>query len=385
MTHLWLAAWDQVGRCLSTSVEAGECTNGRAAVVLRSDSAEVKVLVGGGHLSSIRGTNLPAGVEDVNPLWSPPWQTADPSLRRLLGPKVGDGLEGQLLSCIAGHNLCADVFGAHTPGEVERAGLCFHGEAGLVQWEVTDVHESSVTMSAHLRHTCLNIARTYTLKGHICEVEEQITNLCGFERAMGRSQHVTLGEAFLAGGVNFRTNCTNGMTWPDPELPPSSQWATGEEFSYPNVPRKDGGFDDWRVYPRHEVNSDLLTMCVNPEDSYGWFVAERNGSDGASTLALAYAWEREAFPWLMTWEENYGRDHAPWSSATLCRGLEFGSYALAMSRRWCVETGSLFGIPTYEWLDAYETKSTKFRLSIQAIGAEVKQQELTGTALTGLS
>ena len=123
-------------RSLSTSIEAGQCSDGRPAVVLRSDRAEVKVMVGGGHLSSIRSTDLPAGVENVNPLWSPPWKTVDPSLRRLLGPQIGDGLEGQLLSCIAGHNLCADVFGGHSAGEVERAGLCFHGEAGLVQWEV---------------------------------------------------------------------------------------------------------------------------------------------------------------------------------------------------------------------------------------------------------
>jgi len=72
------------------------------------------------------------------------------------------------------------------------------------------------------------------------EVEESITNLCGFERAMGRSQHVTLGSEFLSKGVTFSANCDKGLTRPDPELPPSSQWATGTEFTYPDVPRKDG-------------------------------------------------------------------------------------------------------------------------------------------------
>ena len=131
-------------------------------------------------------------------------------------------------------------------GEVE-AGLCFHGEAGLVQWEVTEFDESSVTLAAHLRHTCMDVTRKYTLDGHVCEVEESITNLCGFERAMGRSQHVTLGSEFLTppagsalNGVVFSANCDKGLTWPDPELPPSSQWATGTEFTYPDVPRKDG-------------------------------------------------------------------------------------------------------------------------------------------------
>ena len=72
------------------SVAAGE-VSGLPAVVLSSDEIEVGVLTGGGHVASIRAKNLPSGVEDVNPLWQPPWQTSDPSLRRLLGPAIGDG------------------------------------------------------------------------------------------------------------------------------------------------------------------------------------------------------------------------------------------------------------------------------------------------------
>ena len=147
------------------------------------------------------------------------------------------------------------------------------------------------------------------------------------------------------------------------------------------MPRKDGGVDDWHQFPRRDVNSDLLTMRVSPEKSHGWFVAKR-GDPNCARLALAYAWETDAFPWLMTWEEMYGRDHAPWSSRTLCRGLEFGSYALAMSRKWNVEKGTLFDTPTFEWLDAYETKSTKFHLSIQAL--EAGQPTPKGCVLTGL-
>ena len=48
----------------------------------------------------------------------------------------------------------------------------------------------------------------------------------------------------------------------------------------------------------------------------------------------------------MTWEENHAREQAPWSNRTLTRGLEFGSYALAMGRRWCVEKGKMFDTPT---------------------------------------
>ena len=111
----------------------------------------------------------------------------------------------------------------------------------------------------------------------------------------GRSQHVTLGAEFLTAptgseqrGISFSSNCDRGMTWPDPELPPSSQWATAAEFTYPDVPRKDGLSDDWRQYPRTDVNSDLLTMRVSPDSPHGWFVAERGAAD-APRLALACA------------------------------------------------------------------------------------------------
>lgn len=59
---------------------------------------------------------------------------------------------------------------------------------------------------------------------------------------------------------------------------------------------------------------------------------------------------------------------APWSSRSLTRGMEFGSYALAMGRRWNVEKGTLLDTPTFEWLDAFEEKSTDFWISLQAVG-----------------
>ena len=52
------------------------------------------------------------------------------SCRSFSLPQASNDLEGQLLFGIAGHNICLDVFGAHSAGEV-AAGMAFHGEAGL--------------------------------------------------------------------------------------------------------------------------------------------------------------------------------------------------------------------------------------------------------------
>ena len=44
--------------------------------------------------------------------------------------------------------------------------------------------------------------------------------------------------------------------------------------------------------------------------------------------------------------------------------LLFRADAMPMGRKWNVEKGVLFDVPTFEWLDAYETKATTFWLTM---------------------
>ena len=113
---------------------------------------------------------------------------------------------------IGGHNLCCDVFGAHSEGEVKRAGLSFHGEAGLREWEVTAVDDASVTMKCRLYQSQLEVSRTFTPApdgSAVIKVTERLKNLVGTDRAMGRSQHVTLGAEILKGGVRAIARATS--------------------------------------------------------------------------------------------------------------------------------------------------------------------------------
>ena len=332
----------------------------RQAVALSNDHIELIVLTGGGHIAAIR--NAGGG---VNALWEPHWPTVDPNLRSFIDTDVfGDSLEGRLLSSIAGHNLCIDVFGEQSPGECD-AGLTFHGEAGMVVWSSAESgHDDGAAwfvLTTQLPNTCLEVERRYSLgdDARTVDVEETITNLVGFERAMGRSQHATLGADFLRGGALFSCNADRGHTWQKPH-DEAATWAVDADFTYPDVPNADGSTSDWRHYPRVDSNSDLCTQRINPADAHGWFVAAQN----AHHQAVVYNWERDAFPWLMTWEENYARTPIPWNCKELTRGMEFGSYAYATSRRHLVELGTLLDTPTYEWLDACETKITSFSISL---------------------
>ena len=114
--------------------------NGQPAVEVGNEAISMTVLTGGGHIASIQA----AGVT-LNPLWEPPWTTTAPSLRKLgasscdFSQDPAHRLESELLTCICGHNLCCDVFGSHSKGEVEQGGASFHGEAGLHTWDVVEV------------------------------------------------------------------------------------------------------------------------------------------------------------------------------------------------------------------------------------------------------
>ena len=157
----------------------------------------VAITTGGGHIASVTNPQCTASGGLVNPLWQPPWPTAPPSLRRLQSllpdfatDDAADNAEAELLSSILGHNLCLDVFGAHSEGEREYGGACFHGEAGQVEWEVTSVDADAghVELRALLPNAQLMVTRSVSASpcgAPVVRVEERLTNLTGVDRALG--------------------------------------------------------------------------------------------------------------------------------------------------------------------------------------------------------
>ena len=99
---------------------------GRQCVQIGNGELTLGVMTGGGHIAFVRATGDEGGGggdDDAgSPLWQPPWPTCDPAASAAADPSVfGDGLEGRhLLSHIMGHNLCLDVFGAHSKAGLGR-------------------------------------------------------------------------------------------------------------------------------------------------------------------------------------------------------------------------------------------------------------------------
>ncbi len=89
---------------------------GRRASSIENEAVRVTVLHEGGHIAEI--LHKPTG---VNPLWTPPWPTIEPSTYDLrLHPEYGADAESKLLSGIMGHNLCMDTFGPPSAGRSRR-------------------------------------------------------------------------------------------------------------------------------------------------------------------------------------------------------------------------------------------------------------------------
>src|SRR5260370_20396654 len=88
---------------------------GRRATSIENETTRVTVTHEGGHIAEILDKQ-----SGVNPLWTPPWDSIEPSTYDLQKhPEYGADSESKLLAGIMGHNLCMDIFGP--PSEAEAA------------------------------------------------------------------------------------------------------------------------------------------------------------------------------------------------------------------------------------------------------------------------
>jgi hypothetical protein len=300
---------------------------GRRATSIENELVRITVLHEGGHIAEI--LDKPSG---VNPLWTPPWESIEPSTYDARKhPEYGADAESKLLSGIMGHNLCMDIFGGPSAEEA-AAGLTVHGEASVAVYEVTAV-DGELTERARLPQAQLRVERRIRLAGRIVEIAEAVENEAITDRPIAWTEHVTLGPPFLEKGVTeFRAPVTQSQVL-------------------------EKGCGDLRRYTDAPVSGGFTTHLMDPARDTAFFVAW----SPRSRLALAYIWRRADFPWLGGWEENYSRTGAPWNGRTLTRGMEFGASPMPETRRQMIARGSLFGVPAFRWIPARTRVEVSYR------------------------
>ena len=316
---------------------------GRRAAAIENRDLRVTVLEEGGHVAEIRDK-----ARGVNPLWTPPWPSIEPSAYDPARDTVyGSTGEAKLLAGIMGHNICLDIFGGPS-AEEEAAGLAAHGEAPVSRFTLSGSSASDLVITTQLPMAQLRFERRITLIDRAVRFEETIENVTGTDRPIGWTQHVTLGPPFLEkGSTEFRASATQSKVFESP-FGTADYLESGGVFEWPHAPRAGGGTADLRTFTSAAESSGYTSHLMDRTREHAFFAAFSR----AAGLAFGYVWERAAFPWMGIWEENLSRKGTPWNGRTLTRGMEFGVSPFPESRRQMIERGPLFGVPTFRWVPA---------------------------------
>ncbi len=335
---------------------------GRRAVTLQNEHLEITVTVEGGHIAAI--TDKASG---VNPLWSPPWPSMEPSAYDpAKHPEYGLNAESKLLAGILGHNLCLDLFGG--PSEEEAAaGMTVHGEAPVGLYEIT-ASGDTLTQRTVLDQAQLAFERKIRLAAgtRTAQIVETVENLSAWDRPIGWTQHVTLGPPFVERGkTEFRASATKSKVVESDFTGGKGYMKPGAEFMWPLVPCLDGSHVDMQTFVDLEVSGAFSTHLMDPSREDAYFAAWHPGC----RLALAYVWKQSDFPWLGIWEENRSRDSAPWNGVAVTRGMEFGASPFPETRRAMIDRGGLFGVPGYRWAPARSKVQVEYAATLAPAGS----------------
>jgi len=316
----------------------------RKAVQMESGAVRVTMLVEGGHIAEL--LHKPSG---VNPLWTPPWPSIEPSsYDPSKHPEYGLNSESKLLAGIMGHNLCMDIFGGPSDAEA-AAGMTVHGEAAVAAYDVT-VNGGVLRARAAFPQSQLRFERTISfLSPNAVRIAEEVENLTAWDRPIGWTQHVTLGDPFAEPGVTqFRASATRSKVIEQDFAGGKGYMQTGAEFDWPHVPAIGGGVVDMRTFPALAVSGAYSAHLMDPSREQAFFLA----FSPRLKVLMGYQWKRTDFPWLGIWEENRCRTSPPWNGKAITRGMEFGVSPMPETRRRMVERGPLFGAPGFRWIPA---------------------------------
>ena len=323
----------------------------RRAATIANDALRVTVLEEGGHIAEFADR-----ASGVNPLWTPAWPSIEPSqYDPARHAEYGGGVDGPLLAGIMGHNLCLDMFGG--PSEEEAAaGLPVHGEISTARFDIESSGHLALRMHAQLPEAGLAFERQLDLENRTLRVRERVTNRRATDRAIGWTQHVTLGPPFVEHGrTELRASARRGRVF-EGTFGPADDLKPGADFDWPRAPRPDGGFSDLRTFSSAAASSAYTVQQMDPSRDDAFVAA----FSPWAKLAFGCVWRRADFPWLGLWEENRARPNAPWNNRAVTWGLEFGASPFPETRRQMIERGKLFGTPTVRWIPARRTVEVEY-------------------------
>jgi hypothetical protein len=275
--------------------------------------------------------------------------------------------DGETLSPFArvSHMLALDGFGA--PSAEEAAlGMPFHGEIGRQTFKVISSHESgpvrSVVLQATLPLAQEVLTRTIELSDgeNVVRVTSDLESLLTVDRPISWAEHATIGPPYMEKGkVVVDMPATNCRVRPYKPGSIPGHLIYEKDFKWPMAPTVNGGQADLRVVPSDHNWLDLASCQLDTTRKLEFVSAlqlERH-------LVFGYVFRHDDYPWLMSWMNFTGDDHA-------ARGMEFSTQPFDISHRDTVSMSPLFGTPTFRWLAAKAKIQTRFFMFYTKVPAE---------------
>jgi hypothetical protein len=341
---------------------------GRRACSIENQLLRVTVVAEGGHIAEILDKRT-----GITPLWSPTWESLDPStLSAERATTYGGAADAALLAGIAGHNLCLDIFGGPSQEEL-AAGYTAHGEGSVAPYHLECASQTMVAR-AHFPLAALDFVRRLELRGTSMLITETVTNRSSYDKPIAWTQHATLGAPFVAcGRTEHRCAATRSKVF-ESAFGPADYLMPAAEFDWPLAPRADGDVADLRRYSGAAASSAYTAHLMDPAREHAFFVAYSPEFE----LAAGYVWRRRDFPWMGIWEENRSRPQPPWNSSEITWGFEFGCSPFPESRRAMIDRGRLFDTPTYRWIPAQTAVTCQYEAIVtqaRAIPEELRRSQ----------
>jgi hypothetical protein len=188
----------------------------------------------------------------------------------------------------------------------------------------------------------LEVRRTVRLSeaAAVFSVSETVTNRNKLGRVYNMVQHATIGPPFLDETTVVDSNAQRGFMQSNPMPNPEQA-----EMRWPRA-SKQGQPVDLR-HLTSDPDPNVVSFVIDGE--FGWITA----TNASKELLLGYIWRTADYPWLNIW--RHVAEGKP-----LARGLEFGTTGLHQPFKVLTTKPSIFGQPTFTYLDAGESSTRSY-------------------------
>ena len=341
-----------------------ELVHGRPAYTLTNGKLRISALRGGGHLVDLRLLSDDAQ-KAISPFYVPKYPTIDPHTYDPAqhAALYGEGENARLLAGYMGHLLCFPTFGPPTAAEIAQ-GFTFHGEALTVEWsqyQPAQISDAAITLyyGADLPAVQYRVERAVTLRANetVVHVEEWLENLAPYDRPFNRDQHPTFGPPFVEPGKTMLDlSGTKGLIMAGRDA--GGALPVGEVM-WPTASKPDGTPVDLRPSQATPASTTYYPILLDQTRALSYFTLYHVDYP----LLVGYLFPTADNPWIVDWQENQSNPNAP----LIARGIEFGTSPFDEGLRKSVDRGSLFGVPTYQWIAGHQRLKTTYTIFLTEI------------------